>query len=239
MINVPVIARRELRAYFLSPIAYVILTGFALTHGLLFSIQVGTGAVDPNALMRFGFWVGCALMVVGAPIISMRLISQENRDGTIEPLLTAPVSETDVVLGKFAAALLFGISLTIPILLEFLFLSATGSLDYGPIATGFVGLYLLTAQFLAVGLMVSALTRVQLAAAIITFVTLVGVFLTWILIRGHTSSAARVIRYLAPAPHFRSFVKGIIDTREVTYFIATTVLFLFLAVRVVECKRGK
>lgn len=237
MINLPVIARRELRAYFLSPIAYIILTGFALTHGLWFSIYVGSGRVDPNDVMQFAFWVGCVLMVVGAPIISMRLMSQENRAGTIEPLLTAPVSETDVVFGKFTAALIFSMSLTVPVFLQFLFLAAAGPLDYGPVATGFLGLYLLTAQFLSLGLLISAVTRIQLGAAIITFVSLVGLFLIWLLLRDHTSTAAQIIRYLAPPHHFDTFVKGIIDTREITYFIATTALSLFLAVRVVQSRK--
>jgi ABC-2 type transport system permease protein len=239
MVNVPVIARRELNSYFLSPIAYVVLTAFALGHGLLFSIYTGAATIDPGAVLRFAFWVGLYLMLVAVPIISMGLLSKEVRDGTIEPLMTAPVSDTDVVLGKFCGALLFGLTLIVPIVLETIFLGAVGPLDYGPVASGFLGLYLLMAQFMAVGLFCSTLTRAQIGSAIISFAVLLGLFFLWLLVRDRASVAARALRYLAPPRHFSNFVKGIIDTRSLVYFVATTALFLFLSVRVLESRRWR
>jgi ABC-2 type transport system permease protein len=239
MVNIPVIARRELNSYFLSPIAYVVLTAFALGHGLLFSIYTGASTIDPTAVLRFAFWVGLYLMIVAAPIISMGLLSREVHDGTIEPLMTAPVSDGDVVLGKFCGALLFSMTLMIPILLETVFLGVTGTLDYGPVASGFLGLYLLTAQFLAVGLFCSTLTRVQIGSAITSFVILLGMFFLWLLVKDRSSGIARALRYLAPPRHFGNFVKGIVDTRSLVYFVTTTCLFLFLSVRVLESRKWR
>ncbi|MFW5923361.1 MAG: ABC transporter permease [Planctomycetota bacterium] len=239
MVNIPVIAKRELNAYFLSPIAYIVLTAFALTHGLIFSIHVGSAGVDPDAVVRFIFWTACGLMIIGAPIITMRLISQEQREGTIEPLLTVPVSDVDVITGKFLGSLIFSTSLMLPILLELVFLSAFSSLDYGPVFSGFLGLYLLINQFLAIGLFCSALTRVQIGAAIITFVSLVALFLLWLLFRNQTSNAAAILRYCAPGPHFSTFVRGVIDTRDLVYFMATTALFLFLSVQIIASRKWK
>lgn len=239
MVNIPVIARRELNSYFLSPIAYVVLTAFALAHGLLFSIYTGAATIDPSSVLRFAFWIGLYLMIVAAPIISMGLLSREVRDGTIEPLMTTPVSDGEVVVGKFCGALLFSMILMVPVMFETVFLGVVGSLDYGPVASGFLGLYLLTAQFLAVGLFCSTLTRVQIGSAITSFVILLGLFFLWLLVRERSSGIARALRYLSPPRHFGHFVKGIVDTRSLIYFVATTCLFLFLSVRVLESRKWR
>lgn len=239
MVNIPVIAKRELKAYFLSPIAFIILTVFAITQGLLFCIYIGSGRVVPDSVVQFSFWVHSTLMVVAAPIITMRLISQEKREGTIEPLLTSPTTETDVILGKFSAALIFSVSLTSPIILELFFLSTSASLDYGIIAAGLLGLYLITVQFLSIGLFVSTLTRIQLSAAIITFVSLAILFLVWLLLRNHPSPLSETVIYLTPAPHFGNFVKGVVDTRDVVYFIATSSLCLFLAIHTLRFQKWR
>ena len=135
MVNIPVIARRELNTYFLSPVAYIVSTAFAVAHGLLFAIYTGTASFDPNAVAAFTFWVGLYLMIVAAPIISMGLLTREMSEGTIEPLMTAPVTDVEVVVGKFLGALTFSMTLMIPILLECVFLGSTSPLDPGPVAS--------------------------------------------------------------------------------------------------------
>lgn len=243
MVNVPVIAKRELNAYFLSPIAYVVLTGFALTHGIMFAIFVipspMSPAKDPNVIAVSCFWTVLYLLILAAPIITMRLLSEETSSGTIEPLMTSPVQEVEVVLGKYCGALIFSVIMGFPLVLEIGFLALAGTVDYGPLAAGFLGLFLLTGQFLAVGLFCSSLTRAQIASAIVSFVLLLGAFFLWFLVRDKTLPIARALQYLAPPMHFSSFTNGILDTRDLVYFAATTVFFLYLTVRVVEMRKWR
>ena len=226
MLNIPVIAKREIKAYFLSPAAYMVLTSVALTQGLFFAIYAGGPRVEPDRVLQFVLWVSLYLMVVAAPIIAMRLLSQERADGTVEILMTSPVRVVDVVVGKYVASLLLGVSLMVPLLLQTAFLCAVGDPDPGVIMGGFLGLYLVTAQFLSVGLFCSALTRTQIGSAISGFAVLIALFFVWLTVRDRTSTLARIFRYLAPQMHYGSFVKGLVDTRHVVYFVGTTLLFL-------------
>ncbi len=239
MVNIPVIAKRELNTFFLSPIAYLVLAGFAVGHGLLFAVFLWGSSVDLNAVAGSAFWVALYLLIVTVPLITMGLLSEEASSGTIETLLTTPVSDMEVVLGKYLGALLFGVAMLAPIALECVYLAAMGTLDYGPVAAGFLGLYLLIAQFVAIGLFCSSLTRVQVGSAIISFVMLLGLFFLWLVVRDRSSLAAVVLRYMAPPVHYDGFVKGIVDTRDLVYFASTTALFLFLSVRVLESRRWR
>jgi ABC-2 type transport system permease protein len=166
MVNVPVITRRELSAYFLSPIAYVVLTAFALGHGLLFAPALSP-PIDLGAVAQWSLYMPVFLMIVAIPLLTMRLLAEETHSGTIETLMTAPVTELEVVLGKFVGALLFATIMMLPIGLELAYLRLLGPMDAGPLLAGFLGVFLLTAQFIAVGLFCSALTRIQIASAII------------------------------------------------------------------------
>lgn len=241
MVNVPVIARRELHSYFLSPVAYIVLTGFALTHGVFFSIFLSAPgqAVDPDTTVLQCLWLTLYLLLPAAPILTMRLMSSEVNRGTIQSLLTTPVSDAEVVLGKYAAALIFTMVMVIPVGCEVAFLAAVAEVDYGMIASGFLGLFLLVAQFLAIGLLCSALTRVQFASAIMSLAVLLGLFFLWFLLQGSDSSLAAALEYLAPPNHFGNFAEGILDSRDLVYFAATAVLTLYITVRVVEYKRWR
>jgi ABC-2 type transport system permease protein len=238
MINIPVIARRELSASFLSPIAYLVLTAFSVANGLLFAIYIGSPLIDPNDSIRLIFWIAFYLMIVAAPIITMRLVSEETSQGTLEPLLTAPVSDTEVILGKFAGALFFCIIMFIPLLLECIYLMALGNVDYGPFASGFMGLYLLTGQFLAVGLLCSSLTRVQVGAAITSFAVLLGLVFVWLL-GNESNPIIRGLAYISPVYHYRNFNMGVIDTRSLVYFLATASLCVFLSIRSLESRKWR
>jgi len=237
MVNLPVIAKRELNTYFLSPIAYLVLTGFAVVHGLLFIVILGGGQIDPNHTVGGTLWVGLYLMILAAPIITMRLLSEESSSGTMETLMTTPVGDLEVVLGKFMGALVFGMAMLIPLLVEAGFLMLVGQVDYGPLASGLLGIYLLTAQFLAIGLFCSSLTRAQIGSAILSFVILLGLFFIWLVARDRTSQVADTLKYLAPPMHFAGFVKGVVDTRDLVYFVASTGLFLWLTLIVLQFRR--
>jgi len=239
MVNVPVVAKRELTAYFLSPVGYMVLTAFALAHGVLFSIYVGQVPLDPDMTMMEAMRTTVTLLIFAAPILTMRLLSEEVSSGTIETLLTTPVSNAEVVLGKYLGALMFGTIMLVPLVLEVVFMGYVAEIDYGPVMSGFLGLFLLIAQFLAIGVLFSAVTRVQFAAAIMTLFSLVVLFVLWFLVRDSTATTAQVLKYIAPPTHFSSFVGGVIDSRDLVYFVATTVFFLFVAVRVLEYKNWR
>jgi len=236
MINMPVIARRELNAYFLSPLAYVVLAGFALVHGLLFVISVGRAPLDPDQGIMQAFWDTLWLLMFVAPVITMRLISEEASSGTIQTLLTAPVTHAEVVLGKYVGALIFAMAMILPLGLEVAFMSAVFDIDYGPVMAGFLGVFLVAAQFLAVGVLCSCFTRVQVVSAILSLAALLTLFVLWKLIGDGASRAAQVLRYIAPPMHFVSFIRGVVDSRDLVYFLATTVFALYVSVRVLECK---
>ncbi len=245
MLNIPVIAKRELNTYFLSPTAYVVLTLFVLVNGLVFVIAIADAAVagalgapiDMNALAAYGLQVAVYVLIVFVPLITMRLISEESASGTAEMLLTAPVGTWEIVLGKYVGALLFGVAMLVPVLLECLFLVYVGGLDYGPLASGLLALYLLTAQFLAIGLFCSSLTRTQIASALTSLVFLILLQFTWLLVPGGRSPVAGALKYMAPLSHIGDLLSGIVSTVDLVYFVATTALLVFLSTLGLEAKR--
>jgi len=239
MVNIAVVTKRELNTYFFSPMAYVVLTGFALIHGLLFAIFATNGVIDPDITAGGAFWIAFYMMLLAAPVITMRLLSEESNSGTLETLLTTPISETEVVLGKYMGALIFAMIVQSVLLFEFAFLATVAELDYGRLAAGFLGMFLLTAQFLAVGLLCSSFSRMQIASAIVSFAILLGLFFLWYVIKDSASTAAAALRYLAPPIHFMGFLKGVIDSRDLVYFGASTLCFLYITVRVLELRKWR
>ncbi|NLW51593.1 MAG: ABC transporter permease [Candidatus Brocadiaceae bacterium] len=238
MVNVSVITRRELGAYFLSPIAYVVLTAFALGQGLLFA-PVLTPAVHLASAAQWALSMPVVLMIVGIPLLTMRLLAEETHSGTVETLMTAPVTELEVVLGKFVGAVLFATIMMVPMALEVAYLRLLGPMDAGPLLSGFLGAFLMTSQFIAIGLLCSALTRVQIASAIVSFVLLLGLYFLGLLGGDSSSTVVQVLRYIAPPSHYSGFLKGIVDTRSLAYFVITTVTFLFLTVKALELRKWR
>ncbi len=238
MVNVSVITKRELGTYFLSPIAYVVLTAFALMQGILFSLSIGP-QLDPGVGVQYAFTIPVYLLVLAAPVLTMRLLSEETSRGTIETLMTAPVTELEVVLGKFTAALIFAVVMFVPVLGAVAYLRILGPLDAGTVLASFLGLSLLTGELLAIGMLCSALTRIQIASAIMSFAALIGLYFLWFLGRDSTTLWARALRYAAPPWHYFSFLKGVVDTRDLTYFVVSTGVFLFLTVRALELRRWR
>ncbi len=178
MVNVPVITRRELSSFFLSPMAYIVLTGFALVQGIQFARVLETH-MDPAWVAEWVFRTPLNLLIVAAPLLTMGLLASERAGGTLETMMTAPVTELEVVLGKFCAVLVFAMVMFLPLVAELAFLGMQGPMDVGPALAGLMGVFLLTAQFLAIGLFCSALTRVQVAAAIMTFAVLLALYSAW------------------------------------------------------------
>ncbi len=237
---------RELRAYFFSPMAYVILTFFLIGNGVVFTIIVSYLA-DPRFNQRitpfqlffdsFFYWL---VLIVVTPILTMRLISEELKTGTIEPLMTAPVSEGQVVLAKYSAALAFYAFLWLPTAAYALIIHRGGNLDWGPILGGYVGVFGMGALFLAVGIFGSTFSKNQIVAAMGTFAIVFVVFVLSFLenlVSGETAKS--VFAYLNLLAHMEDFAKGVVDTRYLVYYATTAALFLFLTSRALAAKKWR
>lgn len=240
MVNVPLITRRELRSYFVSPIAYIVLTVFALIHGMIFAqMFTRTPTVNLTDMLKNTFGNTLFLLILAAPMITMGLIAEETSKGTIESLLTAPVTDLEVILGKYLAALLFCVVMFAPTLIDVLMAEIAGEPDYGPILTGYVSLFLMSAQFMAIGLFCSALTRSQIAAGIITIAILMGLSIVGFVFSNPNDPTVKFLVRLSPFGHVQAFLDGVIDTRDLIYYGSTTFVFLFLSVRVLESRRWR
>ena len=227
---------REFQAYFYSPMAYVVLTTFLIISGYFFSMIL---AATEEASLRYTFSYMAITLLFICPLITMRLLAEERKSGTIETLMTDPVREVEVVLGKFFAALLFYIMLLIPTCGYIIILRLVGSPDTGPIISGYIGLVLMGTVFISIGVLASSMSKNQIVAGVITLVSLL---LFWVIGWAgelNTGAFAKILLYLGFFDHFQSLQKGIIDTKDVIYYISTAVLFLFLTVRTLEARKWK
>lgn len=244
MRNIWTIAKREFNHYFVSPVAYAVAFALLLVLGGIFAInfaQVAISGGSPQVEQWvFGPFVTLAIFLV--PGVTMRLLSEEQRSGTMELLMTAPLREWELIIGKWLAAMAFMTVMLFLTLFYFVITNAftTPGLDWGVAFAAYVGFILLLGALLAVGLFISSLFTNQIAA----FFTTAGVILIlWIIglfVQNQTGVVADVINYIDLSGHFYdNFVDGKIDLSDVTYFVSAIVLFLFLAARVVESRRWR
>ena len=238
MSNVATLTRRELQATFFSPIAYVVGTGFLLISGYFFLTQV---LVPGNeASMRPLFDNMAKLLVFAIPLLTMRSLAEELSTGTVETLMTAPVTDAQVILGKFAGLMLFYVVLLATTLVHAVLLLAYAQIPWQAVAMGYAGLLLLGAAFVAIGLFASTLTRYQLLAALIgagllaALTFLMDYLASWW--GGDWRTITSAMNLLA---HFDDFSKGILDTKAIVLLASVTTFFLFLAVKVLESRRWR
>ena len=238
---------RELRAYFVSPLAYLVMFFFLLYNGIVFSAIIsvlndprnpGTERPMDNIFQGFFFWIILSFICT---VLTMRLISEELRSGSIEVLMTAPVTEAQVVVGKYLAALTFYCALWVPTLAYAGIVAHYSRVDWGPIAGGYFGIVCLGALFLAVGVLFSALTKSQLLAAIMTFVVLVAVlFLIGLLDNLFNGEVAKqALGYVNLLGHMEELHRGIVDTRHLIYYASSIGFFLFLASRALADRKWR
>lgn len=229
------IASKEFRSYFQSPIAYIFITIFlVLTHWIFFTSFFIIG----QATMREFFGLVPLVFLLFVPAVTMRLWAEEKKLGTLELLLTFPVRDWEVVLGKFLASFFFlAVSLlcTLPLAVTVI---ALGNPDNGAIIGGYLGSLLLGGAYLAIGLWISSLTQNQIVAFILT---LVVCFIFYII--GTPFVLGMVPRFLVPffanlslAYHFDSIGRGVIDSRDLLYYLSMMAFFLFLNIRSIESR---
>jgi ABC-2 type transport system permease protein len=232
------IARRELSSYFYSPIAYVAMFFFLVACGALFWEDFRPG--QPAAMRTIFEWMVWLLVLV-IPILSMGLLAQEWATGTIETMMTAPVGETDMVLGKFFGSFGFFAVLLSPTLLYVILLRIFGRPDYGPIVSGYLGILLVGALFTAIGLFCSSLTRSQVVAAVsaIAILFVVTIIPWWAGSKTSLSGFWRKVTDQGVFARYVDFSKGVIDLGDFVYFLAATAVFLFVTVKVLESRRWK
>jgi ABC-2 type transport system permease protein len=218
------ICRRELQTYFLSPIAYIVTAVFLLVTGWFF---FSTFFLYNQASLRSFFGLLPILFAFVVPALTMRLLAEEFNIGSYETLLTLPVGFRDVILGKFLASLLFVAAMLVPTLAYPVTVAQLGSLDWGPVAGGYLGALLLGAAYSAVGLFASSLTRNQIVAFIVGMaicftLTLIDKMLFFL-----PRALLPALHFLGADVHFSNIAKGIIDTRDLVYFASLCFVALY------------
>jgi len=240
MANVWTLARRELGGYFFSPIAYLVAFFFLIFTGAFFVFFAPTLEPGGEASMGQLFAFMIVLLALFVPPLTMRLLAEEQRSGTIEILMTAPVTDVEVVLGKFVGAMLYYVALLVPTVVYLVVLAIYSSPDVGPVLSGYLGLLLLGGLYISVGTFFSAATRHQIVAAVASIVVLfVFVFVIQAMVVAATGPMRVLLQALSIECHYRDFARGVVDLGHVMYFASGTVLFLFLTVKVVESRKWR
>jgi ABC-2 type transport system permease protein len=235
-------AQRELSAFFYSPIAYVVLFAFTFMVGLLFVFLTDNFSPGSEASLRDTFnWLP-PLLCVAVPILTMRLMSEEYRTGTIETLMTAPVSDFEVIAGKFLGTFVFYAIMLAATFFYVILLTFFGRPDFGLLFSGYVGLLLIGAMFVAIGLFFSSTTRNQIIAALLgAFFLLLLTILAWIIVQfADVKGPVRlVLQMISVMDRFQYFNRGLVDLNNLVFFVGGTAFFLFLAVKSVESRRWR
>ena len=251
--NVLAIADKELRSYFASPIAYIIIGLFALLFGWFFYVylsffvqrssgmaQFGGGAANVNQdMIRYVLMNSAVIILFIMPMITMRTYAEEKRSGTIELLLTSPLTDVQIILGKFFGAMGLYAAMLLVTVLYMALLFIYGNPEWRPIAAGYLGLLLMGGCFISVGLLISSLTKNQIVAGAVTFAVFLMLWVVnWI---GEQSgpTTRTIVNYLSIVDHFDDFARGIIDTKHVVYYLSFITFGLFLTAKSVDSERWR
>ena len=257
MNNILAIAQKELRSYFASPIAYVVVGLFAVLFGYFYVVSL-------NFVVRLGMQAGmfgaqggpqtinlhefmlrpllgntAVLLLFILPMITMRSYAEEKRSGTIELLLTSPLTDLQIIIGKFLGAMtLFALMLAVTsVHMGILFWY--GEPELGPIISGYLGLLLMGGAFISIGLLISSTTKNQAVAGVITFAVLLLFWVVSWMAESGTSTTQQVIAYLSILDHFDDFAKGVLDTKHLVYYLSFITFSLFLTAKSVDSERWR
>ncbi len=259
MKNFYLIFQKELRSYFNSPIAFVIITIFLIISGYFFynifatfstiSFQAMTNAILARQYNQLNitemvvrpFFANISLfMLIMLPMLTMRIFSEEKKSGTIELLLTYPVKDSEVILGKFAGCMgIFTIMILLTLPCIFL-IELFGEPELGVVVSGYVGLFCMGAAFISLGIFASSITENQIVAAVVSFGFLLIFFMMGYSAGFASESIGDVLKYLSFMPHmYNSFAKGVLDTEDIMYYVLFTLFCIFLNMRSLESKRWR
>lgn len=239
------VARKELSSYFFAPMAYIVIAAFLLMNGFLFSLllaalsQPGSPqGSSPMAIFFGGTLFTWLFLIVTVPAITMRLGAEEAKSGTLETLLTAPVTDLAVVLGKYLAALGLYAACWLPTLIYVWVLAQYSQVDAGPVAAGYLGVFLVGMLFTAVGLFTSFASRNQLVAAVMAFALLILLLLVAVASFLVTDPLWKgILEYVDLWNLVQTFSKGVVDSRGVVYLLSGAALFLSLAHQALQARR--
>jgi ABC-2 type transport system permease protein len=235
--NTMLIARREFRVYLTSPMAYIVACVFLVLIGALFIWYLNDIDYSDTTIAGYlDIWGNLVLMLFAA-VLAMRLIAEEKKLGTWELLLTAPIRDTEVVLGKYFGSLGMLVSMLALTLYFPLLLWIFGDPDTGPILTSYLGLFLLGAASLSIGLFASSITSNQIVAAVVAGGILAVLYFIGMAGNAMGSAVGDILSYISLYSHFPAFISGVIDTRAIVYYLSVTALFLFLTIRSIETSR--
>lgn len=258
MRNFYIILKKEFKSYFASPVAYVVITMFLILAGYffysslaLFSTISFQATINPMLAKQVGllnitesvarplFGNISVILLLMVPLLTMRLFSEEKKSGTIELLLTYPITDMEVLLGKFFSCMaVFMIMIALTVIYPIL-LMVFGQPETGPLITGYVGLLLVGASFISLGIFASSLTENQIIAATVAF----GLLLLFWMVGFSASLAGQtfgdILSYISLTAHLEGFAKGVIDTEDIVYYLIFISLFLFLTLRILESKKWR
>jgi len=247
MRNVPTLLRRELNACFASVLGYVVLMFFLLVMGVTFAVIVnylnrGPTQLTAMKIMFSMFWLPSLVVV---PAITMRLLAEEKRAGTLEMLMTAPVTDFEVVFAKWlGAVVLYTLMWALTglyVLILWHFSRGTAVLDFGPIAASYIGVLVIGQFLIAIGVLASSTTKNQVAAALMSFavIFLVIIVVNWLGFLFQGGPINKIVRAVSPFDHMEDFSRGILDLRPIVLYLSGTAWALFVATRVVESRKWK
>lgn len=232
----PVIMKRELKSYFTSPVAYVVSSLFLLINGIIF---FSLFFVRRNADLRDYFSNLPLYLSFFVPALTMKLFAEERKSGSMETLMTLPVTEWDVVTGKYLASLIGTLVMIAPTLFYIVVVSLFGTPDYGPIIGGYVGAIFLSAAYTAIGCFASSITKNQIIAFFTGLAFCIALTLCDVILIIFPTSLVSFISYISFRVHFNSIAKGILDTRDIIYFISITALFFVMTVKVMKQTKAR
>lgn len=224
--NILPISRRELRSYFNSPVAYVVIVVFLAIIGWFFTSNLFLMNV---ASMRVVFELVPLVFLFFVPAITMRLLAEERKSGTLELLTTKPVTDAEIVIAKFLAAWVLLAAALVPTLLYLITMMALGSIELGPVIAGYIGLLLMGGAYIAIGIFASSLTENQIIAFITSFLIVLALFLMDKILMYVPEGMASTLEFLAVDYHFSNIARGVIDSRDIIYFASLLGFSLMLA----------
>lgn len=226
--NIKTIYSKELKSYFNSPVAYIVMIVFMLISGFLFTMSFFQINVASMREFFGSFFIQLVLFVVFIPAITMRSFSEEKKQGTLELLLTKPITDTELILGKYLSALTLVAITLLPTILYFIVIKMIGPIPFWPFLTSLLGFVLMSAFFLGIGVFVSSLTENQIIAFIVSVLICLFFFLLGKLLIVFPVSVVSVFEYITTDYHLSNISRGVIDSRVLIYYFSMIFFTLFL-----------